>query len=205
MATIKDLDTIPIEVIQEFRETKTSKIIPTDVQRYIIHLDRSFELLQIKSSLRSVALQLMGEFKEDKLSFTTARRRINDAVIFFNVNSGVKNEEWDSYYADRFEDLANKALDARNYTETRRCMERAHTLRTKRDENAIRPEDLRIKDNLINPNISPEQLGLKKINLKKLWEDSKDLINGLNLDSIQKNQLLKETAETLDVDNSDDI
>jgi hypothetical protein len=62
---------------------------------------------------------------------------------------------------------------------------------------------MKIKDWLINPDISPERLGLKEYNLHRLWTDSQTFIEDLKLDSEHKQGLLKETAEVIDIDYED--
>jgi len=134
-----------------------------------------------------------------------------DAINFFHLNNTVRNEAWDYYYADRLEALGQKAEKTFDdapaevkfsglIQEARRCYERAHALRTKRDENAVDPESLRPKDFLINPDVSPERLGLKKQSIKQLWSDTSAFIKKLELEEEEKERLLKESAEVIDVD-----
>jgi hypothetical protein len=203
MATLTDVDKLHPDILQEFRRTKRSNSIPEDVQQYIIQIDIAFDILKTNGSIRDAARELVERMNSDELTFATARRRIYDAINYFHINSTVRNEAWDNYYADRFEELSKQAYTEKDYTEARRCLERAHTLRTKRDENAINPEDMKIKDWLINPDISPERLGLKEYNLRRLWLDSQTFIDDLKLDSEHKQGLLKETAEVIDVDYED--
>jgi hypothetical protein len=203
MATLTDVDKLHPDILQEFRRTKRSNSIPEDVQQYIIQIDIAFDILKINGSIRDAARELVERMNGDELTFATARRRIYDAINYFHINSTVRNEAWDNYYADRFEELSKQAYTEKDYTEARRCLERAHALRTKRDENAINPEDMKIKDWLINPDISPERLGLKEYNLHRLWTDSQTFIEDLKLDSEHKQGLLKETAEVIDIDYED--
>lgn len=207
--SLQEIDKISTELIQQFRRTKKSVAIPEYLQRYILHLDKAAELFNTKGNMNDICNDLMAAFPEDGLSFTTAKRRVYDAINFFHLNNTVRNEAWDNYYADRFEALGRKAEEAYdsdpskfsgNIQEARRCYAIAHELRTKKDENAVDPEVLKPKDFLINPDISPERLGLKKQNIKQLWSDASKLINRMELEEEEKQRLLKESAEVIDID-----
>jgi hypothetical protein len=103
----------------------------------------------------------------------------------------------------RFSADADPEKSSGNIQEARRCYERAHALRTKKDENAVDPEALKIKEFLINPDISPERLGLKKQNLKELWSSTAAFIKKLELEDEDKNRIMRESAEVMDVDYED--
>lgn len=210
--SLQEIDKLPIELIQDFRKTRVSRSIPVHMQRYILHLDKAAELFNLKGNVTEICKELMINFPDDDLSYSTARLRVFDAINYFHLNNTVRNEAWDHYYADRLEALGKKAEDAYdndsdkfagNIQEARRCYERAHALRTKKDENALDPDALRPKDFLINPDISPERLGLKKQNLKSLWSDTAAFINKLELEDDEKKQLLHESAEVIDIDYED--
>lgn len=237
--TLQDIDKIPTEVLQQFRKTRKSMAIPEYLQRYILHLDKAAELFNTKGNINEICRELITAFPDDGLSFTTAKRRVYDAINFFHLNNTVRNEAWDMYYADRLEALGRKAelafdgMIAREpdneaegiddfgdmpfpkvyasskasgkkfaglLQEARRCYSMAHQLRTRRDDNALDSDALRPKDFLINPDISPERLGLKKQNLKQLWSGASKLINSLELEEEEKERLLKESAEVIDID-----
>jgi hypothetical protein len=210
--SLKEIDKLPVELIQQFRVTKRSAAIPEYLQRYILHLDKASELFNLKGNIADICKELQLAFPDDDLSFSTAKNRVFDAINFFHLNNTVRNEAWDHYYADRLEALGKKAEDAYdadsdkfsgNIQEARRCYERAHALRTKKDENAVDPELLKPKDFLINPDTTAERLGLKAKNLKVLWSDSASFIQKLELGNDVKNSLLHEVAEVTDIDYED--
>jgi hypothetical protein len=212
MPSLHDLDKLPVEVLKQFRDTKVSHAIPEHLQRYILHLDKAAELFNIKGNITEICKGLIEAFPNDELQFRTAQTRVYDAINYFHLNNTVRNEAWDHYYADRLEALGKKAENAYdadpdkfagNIQEARRCYERAHALRTKKDENAVDPELLKPKDFLINPDISPERLGLKKQNLKQLWSETASFIKKLELEEEEKDRILEEAANVIDVDYED--
>jgi len=165
--SLQEIDKLPVELIQQFRQTRVSKSIPEYLQRYILHLDKASELFNLKGNITDICKELQLAFPEDDLSFSTAKNRVFNAINFFHLNNTVRNEAWDHYYADRLEALGKKAEDAYdadpakfsgNIQEARRCYERAHALRTKKDENAVDPELLRPKEFLMNPQHKPSAL-----------------------------------------------
>jgi hypothetical protein len=174
--------------------------IPEYLQKYIIHLDRAIEIMRYCGDLYKSVRQLMDEFHDEGMSFSVARSRIYDAIHYFHLNNQVKNEAWDQYYADRFEVMANDNKKLGDLKEARLCLEKAHELRTSRDENAINPDDLKIKDQVISPDLTPERLGLKERNLRKLWLETNTFLEELELDPGHRKRILKEAAEVLDVD-----
>jgi hypothetical protein len=198
--SLRELDQIDPAIIAEFRKTKQSMAIPEYLQRYIIHLDRAVQIMRYCGDTYKSVRQLMDEFQDEGMSFRDAERKISDAMNYFHLNNQVKNEAWDQYYADRFEEMADDNKKLGDLKEARLCLEKAHELRTRRDENAINPEDLKIKDQIISPDMSPERLGLKERNLRKMWLDTNTFLEELDLETVHKERILKEAAEVLDVD-----
>lgn len=194
---LSDLEKLPSEIVQDFRKTGISEGIPAHIQSYILQLDRSVEIYRYESNISRASRKLMEDFPN--LSFTIARTRMYDAINYFHLNNSVKNEAWDQVYADRLDDAAKVALKLQNIAEYRRCILKAHELRTKRDENAIDPEDLKIKDQVISPDISPERLGLKKHSLKDLWVESAEIIEELDIDEKEKEELKREASKAIGI------
>lgn len=196
---------LPLPALNDFRKTGESKLIPEDLQQYILHIGSAVEIHKIEGNISRAAKQLQKKF--EGICFNTARNRVYDAINIFHVNSTVLNEAWDQYYADKFEDGAKIALKGGDVGEWRRCLSRAHECRTNRDEAAYDPATMRPIDEIISPDVTHERLGITKMNKKQLWIDSKKFINDLDLKSEEKDKLLEEIAielnEALDVDHEE--
>lgn len=200
---LKQLDKIPYEIIRDFRKTGKSQALSEELQKFVIQLDRAAELHRIEPNITRCAKLLMVSPEGTNLALHTARARIYDAINFLHLNNTVKNEAWDYYFADKLEDLALVAIKAKNITEARRCMDRAHALRTNRDESAINPEDLVIKDQLISPDITSDRLGLEQFNLTDLWKEGTTLIQKFDITEKEKKTISKEFANAIDTEYED--
>ena len=200
MQGLAEIEKLPVEVIQEFRKTGKSSGIPEYLQKYILNLNKAIEIFSFEGKISRAAKKLINEFPDDKMCFRTAQNRINDAITYFHLNNTVKIEAWNNFYADKMEDLAKLAIKMNNITEARRCFEKAKAFRTDKDENAIDPDKLKLKDHLINPDIDPERLGLTNVNLKNLWVKAEEFIDKLDLEPQEKERLKIEAAEATNAD-----
>lgn len=200
---LKKLDEIPVEIIKEFREKGTSEFLSENTQKYIIQLDKAAEINHFEPNISRCARMLMTMPECVGLSYNSARLIVYDAINYFHLNNTVKNEAWDNYYADKLEDLFLVAIKAKNITEARRCIERAHALRTNHDENGIDPEDLKLKDQLISPNITAARLGIETFNLHELWCEGRKMIKNFDISDKEKQQIMKEFSTTIDIDHED--
>lgn len=204
--SLKDLDTLPVEIIQDFRRTGQSMAIPDHIKTYILQLDRAVEIhnAEHEHNVSRAAMRLMETFPT--ISLNTARARIFDAINYFHLNNTVKAEAWDNYYADRMEDLSKYALTS-SITEARRCMEKAREYRKEAASNILDGEELKPHVILISPEVNPDLLGLKDFNLKQLWKETKDFIEELPIDKMDKRNVMQDAAENLnqieDVDYED--
>jgi len=204
MPSLQELDKLPVQVIQEFRKSGKSVAISDKLQQYILHLDRVAEIRNTHHdhNLTSTARKLMDTFPE--LNFDAAKRRVDDAINYFHLNSTVKTEAWNNYYADRMEDLAQYAMAADNITEARRCIEKAHQFRLDASNNSINPDDFKPVTQLISPNVDAKRLGFaEEFNLRKLWTDTEKFINDLPVDDRDKQRALDDASQALGIEDID--
>lgn len=194
----EELEKIPPEIIADYRKTRISKGISQELQIYIDQLERAVELYKKKRSIRKAAKELNADFKD--ISFNTCRQRIYDAINYFHLNSTVKEEAWYNFYADYFEELSKKAENKQDFKEARLAARQAAEYRIQSSKVGIDPDLLRPKDQILNPDISPERLGLEKFNLKKLWVDTGTFIEQLRVDSVSKERIKEEARQNLGID-----
>jgi len=202
MPGLESLDKLPVEIIQDFRRTKKSAAIPQPIQQYILQLDRAIEIYNYEGNISRAARQLSSDF-HGNISFATARSRIYDAIHYFHLNNTVKNEAWNMYYADKMEDLAKLAIQQKNLTEARRCFEKAKSYRTDKQDKTIDPRDIKIKDQVISPDVSAERLGLEKFNLVEIWDETEEIIDNFDIESEHKKRIKKEAAQVIDIEHEE--
>lgn len=204
MPSLNELDKLPLEVIQSFRKNGSSTAIPQRLQTYILQLDRAAEIRNVEMvhNITAAARRLMETWTD--LSISAAKSRIFDAINYFHLNSTVKTEAWNNYYADRMEDMAALALQVKNLTEARRCIEKAHQFRMDAANNSINPDDFKPITQLVSPEVDAKRLGFKDdFNLRKLWADTEKFVNDLPVDSRDKQRALTDAAASLGVEDVD--
>lgn len=202
MTLLERLEKIHPDILKDFRRNKKSSAIPPDIQEYIQVIDRVMELYNAEHNIIRAAKRLAAEYPD--MSLNTCRDRVYDAINYFHINNNVKEEGWCNFYAEYFEHLARIAEHEKNITEARRCAVMAAEYRIRASKINIDPEKLRPRDQVLMPDISPERLGLKQYNMKKLWADSESIIESIpELDSRQRSQLKKEAREVLGIQDAE--
>ena len=208
---IKQLDKIDFDIIIDFRKTGKSKAITPEMQDYILQIDKAAELLRVESNITRCAKRLINTPAGKDLTFRAAQARVYDAINYFYINNTVKNAAWDMWYADKLEDFARKCeriglqeRDGRLLKEARLAMQSAHEYRTKKDENAIDPKDLVIKDQLLSPDITSNRLGLEQFDLNELWKKGITLIKKFSaISDKERKTITTEFANAVDIDYED--
>ena len=207
---IKQLDKIDIDIVIDFRKTGESKAITPEMQAYILQIDKAAELLRVESNITRCSKRLINTPAGKNLTYRAAQARVYDAINYFYINNSVKNAAWDMYYADRLEDFARKCeriglqeRDGRLLKESRLALQCAHGYRTNKDENAIDPEDLIVKDQLLSPDITSDRLGLKQYDLNDLWKKGITLIKKFPITDKETKTITKEFAKAIDIDYED--
>jgi len=197
---LQQLQTLPIEIIQDFRKSGKSQAIAKEIKQYMQELD---SVMNIKQEYRfdnisRLARRLM--INHPHLSFTIAKERVYDAYIFFHVNDIVSEDIWDAIYADKMEDIAQLCLVKGNEKTAKEALALAHEYRTK-GKGRINPEDLKGNIYIISIDIKPEDLGFEPGNLKLIASKVNDghyieLINSLNVPDAEKKRLKKDARIT---------
>ncbi len=209
MTYLEQVESLPAEIIQDFRKTGKSQAIPAEVQLYILQVDA---VLQIKETERfdnitRIARELMKRYPG--LMLDVAKRRVHDAYSIFHVNDPISSEIWDEVYAEKMEDLGKLCIAKGKEEIAYKAFDKAHEYRTKIGIR-IRPEDLKAPIFIVSMNIKPADLGYDSANLREIAQKDQaghyiKLINGLSsIDQADKERLLKdagiEDAEIIDID-----
>lgn len=185
-----------VEDLQIFLQTRSSGLIPADMQTYILQLDSVARMMHTgRLSMSRVIEQLRREWPE--LSVRQAKAIYYDALDYYYFDDTSSARSWDLVYADKFEDLKTLAIAADKYDVAYKCMVKAHELRTtvRESENF----SWSAPTFLININVKPEDLGYeskKLADIARRAEDRKytEMIMSLETTDAEKERLLREAG-----------
>lgn len=126
----------------------------------------------------------------------TCMSRINQAIGYFNVDCNVGIKVWENDFANKYEDLAKVCSAKRDYKMQKACMDQALECRRRASEMAEADRDLGVVF-IISPEVTPEELGFQKKNLKEIAAKHNkgfyvSLIDGLPIENTEKKRLLRD-------------
>lgn len=198
------------EIIQSFIQTGKSEAIPQDVQRFITILDKIPDMHRKFPNISRCAKELMKLYPQYNLSFQTAREFIYTAINYFHLNSSVKNEAWNQYYADRAEDLHHICVKMGDMKTAKEYLNLAHEWRQSKKENSIDVSKLVPVKQVLSSKLTPKMLNLNEYNLKTLWSESFKIfkeaaqeIDSYEINSEDKIKLKEEARLNLNIDEED--
>lgn len=196
MNYIDQLNTIPAKALIDFRKRGESKLIPVELQEYILQLDK---VIQIKKGYKfhnvtRIAEKLMIDYPE--LNVHTAKKRVYDALTFFHVHDAVSNEVWYDIYAEKMEDIGQHCLDIDKPEAAIKAFALALEYRTK-ENLQINAEDLKPITYIISNNITAKELGFESKSLKAIRQKDLDghyvkLINSLDIEESDRQRLMRD-------------
>lgn len=196
--SLQKLESLPPEIIADFRRTKRSEAIPVKLQNYILDLEAVIEIRETEKfdNINRLARMLMK--RRPDLHFKNAILRVYDALSFFHVNENASNDVWDKVYADKMEDLAKLAIARGKEEVAYKAFIKAHEYRTK-SESRIRAEDLKAPIFIISPDIRPEDLGFEKASLMEISRKANEgkyikLIDSLPIDDDEKKKIYQDAG-----------
>jgi len=213
MTLAEKFEALHPDLIQSFLKTLRSDAIPQDVQDYILILDKIPELQRRYPSVTRCAKEIQKLYPNLNLAFHTAREYIYTAINYFHLNSTVRNEAWDQYFADKAEELHNICVEAGNMKQAAVFLNMAHEWRLNKKGNDIDVTKIRKNIIVMRPDATAQIMGLdKEVNLKTIWLEKKDqyvkavaLINKLDINSDDKKALIKEAGLNLNINEADII
>lgn len=176
--TIREkFEVLPPEVVTEFLQTRTSSGLSAPLQNFILAIDKVPEHHRRFPATYRCARELVKLYPHLFTSISYAREIIYAAVQYFHLNNSVSNAAWDNYYADKQDELSNMAIAAKQFDKASICLDRAHKLRTNKDDNAIDASKLCPHTFVVTPvapasffgfvNSEGKEPSLKEIFLKK--------------------------------------
>lgn len=122
--------------------------------------------------------------------------RIYQAINYFQVDCNVPIKVWESNFANKYEDLAKLCALSRDYKGMKACYDAALECRRRSSEIAEADRDLGVLF-LISPELTPEELGFSKKNLKEIAAKHNQnfyvtLIDSLPIEQKEKKRLLRD-------------
>jgi len=197
MNYLERIETLHPDIIEDYLETGLSKAIPSDLQVIIKQLSWAVEIWELERNISRAAKKLKMAVKAKQgitLGIMVCKQRINDAMLYFNVNSSVSNKYWLLDAADKFEDLVKLAVAQDKLTEAGRFHAQATEYRIKANAE-LSLADLPGVNFLISDKMTLDELGFEKKSLKEIARKHNEgfyikLITQLPIDKSDKRKLL---------------
>ncbi len=198
-SNIEKLESVHPDLINNFLTTGDGEGIPADVQIFLKQLQWAAEIYEYERNITRAARQLKQRIaaqQEISVDLRTCQSRINQAISYFNVDCNVSIKVWENDFANKYEDLAKLCCAKRDYKMQKACMDQALECRRRASEQAEADRDLGVVF-LISPEVTPEELGFQKKNLKEIASKHNkgfyiSLIDGLPIESTEKKRLLRD-------------
>jgi len=200
---IQHLQRLPTEVVERFLEVRDAKKvgIPPALAEYILQVNEASNLLRRNPSITECARVLQKSYPI--LSISTCKARIYDAINYFNADCSVTSEAWNMFHADTAMRLMEVALVAHNFTEARKNNEDALAWRLKASANAINPDRIKFKPQIVSADMELERMGIKKKGILIAYERGKNIIAARDISSNDKERLKGELTRELGIEDAD--
>jgi hypothetical protein len=202
---IEHLQKLSPTIVERFLKSKDAKAlgIPEKLAEYILQINEASNLNRRIHSITECAARLQKSYPE--LSIATCKNRIYDAINYLNSDCTVTTEAWNLFYADQMTKLAEVNLVAGDLKEARTCFEKARQYRIDASANAINPELIKFKHQLISPDFEIERMGVKKQGLLTAYRKALNIINKRDISDAEKNRLISEVEHELNISEINEI
>jgi hypothetical protein len=200
---IEHLKKISPEIVERFLESRDPELfnIPKKLADYILQLNDAAILHKRYHSISECAKQLQERYPE--LSIHTSKSRIYDAINYLNDECSVTAESWLLYYADMFMKMFEVNLVAHNFREARICLKSACEYRIRASANAIDPDRIKFKPQIVSPDIELERMGVKKSGLLGAYRKALDIISRQDATDKEKQRQIDEVIQELNIKDID--
>lgn len=200
------LENLHPDIVTAYLEKGISKAIPQDLQEFIQHIQWAAEIWETERNTTRAARKLKQRIQAthgQSVSLTSCKERLYASMEYFDINHNLPQQIWDRNAADKFEDLAKLAIASDKLDAAGRFLDKANELR-RRANSEMNPDDIKAPMFLITTEISAEDLGYSKENLKKIAKKAQDgfyleLINKLPVDKKERKRLMSD-ADIQDVE-----
>ena len=200
---IEHLQKLPPEIVERFLEVRDPKPfgIPPALADYILQINEASNLHRTNHSITECAKKLQQSYPE--LSIHTCKSRIYDAINYLNSDCTVTSEAWLLYYADMFMKLFEVNLVAHNFREARTCLQKSCEYRIKASANAIDPDRIKFKPQIVSPDIELERMGVKKNGILEAYRKAVTIISNQDATDKEKQRQIDEIIQELNIKDAD--
>jgi hypothetical protein len=200
---IEHLKKLSPEVVERFLESRDPEPfnIPKKLADYILQLNDAANLHRLHRSMAECARQLQHLYPD--ISIHTCKSRIYDAINYLNDESSVTAEAWQLYYADMFMKLFEVNLVSHNFREARQCLQYACEYRIKASANAIDPDRIKFKPQIVSPDIELERMGIKRNGVLDAYRKALTIISKQDATDSEKRRQIDEIVCELNIKDID--
>lgn len=196
---IENLQRLDIDIVERFLEIRDSEKcgIPQELANYILQINDASNLFRRYQSITECAKRLQKLYPE--FSIHTCKKRIYDAINYFNSDCSVTSEAWNLYFADQMMKLSEINLVAHDLKEARVCFEKAREYRIAASTNAIDPDRVKFKYQLVSADMELDRMGIKKNGILTAYEKAVKIINTRDISESDKQRLRRESMMELNL------
>ncbi len=200
---IEHLQKLSPEIVERFLEFRDAKAlgIPNALADYILQINEASNLHRTTHSITECAKKLQQSYPE--LSIHTCKSRIYDALNYLNSDCNVTSEAWLLYYADMLMKLFEVNLVAHNLREARNCLLRSCEYRIKASANAIDPDRIKFKPQIVSPDIELERMGVKRSGILNAYRKALNIISKQDATDSEKQRQVDEVVRELNIKDAD--
>lgn len=199
MTQLERIEQLNPDLISNFFATGSGEGIDYDLQLFLQQLQWSMEIYEHERNITRAACTLQKRINAEqhiKIEQRTCMARIYEAINYFQVDNNVSIKVWENQYANQFENLAKMCALSGDYKTQGKCYERALECRRRATELAEADRDLGVVF-LISPELTAEELGFSKKNLKEIAKKHNEgfyitLIDSLPIEMKEKKRLLRD-------------
>jgi hypothetical protein len=197
------LEKLHPDAIDHFLKTGETEAIPPEIGEFLRELQWAAEVYEYERNISRAAGKLRSRILATcgrDVDIRTCKARIYAAISYFNVDNNVAVKVWETDFADKYEDLARLAIASDLVKTAKACYDAAHECRRRASEASVRERDW-APVFLISNDITLEQLGMQRRNLKEIARKSAEgfyinLIEGLPVEKEEKERLLRDAGIT---------
>lgn len=198
---LEHLQRLPVERIEKFLDHRDAKKagIPEALAKYIIEINDAYNLNKKYRSIAECSKHM--RLKYPYLSLPTCKSRIYDAINFFNADCSVTASAWNNYFADRMELLADVCMLAHKFEQVDRCWTKARQWRIEASANAIDPERIRFKPQIVSADIQLKRMmDSTPTGLLNAWNEIQSIVGRQEISQTEKERLLGEAKRELNIE-----
>lgn len=200
---LEHLQRLPVDILERFLELRDHKKVGISeaLGNFILELNDASNLFRKYRNVGECARQLQK--LHPKVSLPECRKRVCDAINFFNTDCTVTAAAWDNYFADYMMNLADVNLVAHDRKEARLCATQAHKYRLSAAANIISPERIRFKPQIVSADVKLDRMmDTSPVGLLAAWKDIEEMIDKdfKDISQSDKDRLKLEAGRELDID-----